>query len=75
MSGDGKENEVSIYAEEFKEQVVRKLVPSNAKSIAQVHRNTGVSGQTLYNWRSRFRNEGKAVLAVLSVQGNWSCKD
>ncbi len=60
------------YSEEFKEQVVRKMMAPNAISVAQVSRDTGVSEQTLYNWRNRFRNEGKAVPADPSNPENWS---
>jgi len=60
------------YSEEFKEQVVRKMMAPNAMSVAQVSRDTGVSEQTLYNWRNRFRNEGKAVPADSSNPENWS---
>lgn len=60
------------YSEEFKEQVVRKMMTPNAMSVAQVNRDTGVSEQTLYNWRNRFRNEGKAVPADPSNPENWS---
>jgi len=41
-------------------------------SVAQVSRDTGVSEQTLYNWRNRFRNEGKAVPADPSNPEHWS---
>jgi len=36
------------YSDEFKEQVVRKMMPPNAQSVAQVHRETGISEPTLY---------------------------
>ena len=60
------------YNEEFKEQAVRKMMPPNALSVAQVSRETGVSDATLYNWRNRFRHEGKAVPADPSNPENWS---
>jgi transposase-like protein len=31
------------------------MMPPNAMSVAQVSRETGVSEQTLYNWRNRFQ--------------------
>ncbi len=60
------------YSEEFREQSVRKMMPPNAMSVAQVSRETGVSEQTLCNWRNRFRHEGKAVPADPSNPENWS---
>jgi len=36
------------YSEEFKEQTVRRLMPPNAQSVAQVSRDLGVSDVTLY---------------------------
>jgi transposase len=60
------------YSEEFKEQAIRKMMPPNALSVAQVSRETGVSDVTLYNWRNRFRHEGKAVPADPSNPENWS---
>ncbi len=60
------------YSEEFREQSVRKMMPPSAMSVAQVSRETGVSEQTLYNWRNRFRHEGKAVPADPSNPENWN---
>jgi transposase len=60
------------YSEEFREQTVCKMMMPNAMSVAQVSRETGVSEQTLYNWRNRFRHEGKAVPADPSNPENWS---
>jgi transposase-like protein len=60
------------YSEGFREQAVRKLMAPNAMSVAQVSRETGVSEQTLYNWRNRYRNQGKAVPADPSNPENWS---
>jgi transposase len=63
---------VPKYNDEFKEQVVRKMMPPNAMSVAQVSRDTGVSDVTLYNWRNQFRHEGKSVPADPSNPENWS---
>ena len=60
------------YSEEFKEQAVRRMMPPNAMSVAQISRDTGVSEPTLYNWRNRYRHEGKAVPADPSNPENWS---
>jgi len=60
------------YSEEFKEQIVRKMMTPNAQSVAEVSRESGVSEQSLYNWRNRYRHEGKAVQADPSNPENWS---
>ena len=60
------------YTEEFKEQVVRKMMAPKAMSIAHISRETGVSEQSLYNWRNKNRKEGKAVPADPSNPENWS---
>ena len=60
------------YSEEFKEQAVRKMMPPNAQSIAQISRATGVSEPTLYTWRNQYRHEGKAVPADPANPENWS---
>ena len=48
------------------------MMPPNAMSVAQVSRETGVSEQTLYNWRNRFRHEGRAVPADSKNPEDWS---
>ncbi len=63
------------YSEEFKEQVVRKMMPPNAQSVAQVHRETGICEPTLYAWRNRYRSEGHVVPADPSNPENWSGAD
>ena len=60
------------YSEGFRERAVQMMMAPNAMSVAKVSRETGVSEQTLYNWRNRFRGEGKAVAADPSNPENWS---
>ncbi|MBT5230901.1 MAG: transposase [Methylococcales bacterium] len=63
------------YSEEFKQKVVQKMMPPNASSVAQVQRDTGISVQTLYTWRNKYRQEGKVVPADSSNPDNWSGSD
>jgi transposase len=63
------------YSDEFKEQIVRKMMPPNAMSVAQVHRETGISEPTLYTWRNKYRAEGHGVPADPSNPENWSGAD
>ena len=63
------------YSEEFKEQMVRKMMPPNAQSVAQISRESGVSEPTLYTWRNHYRHEGRAVPADPGNPENWSGAD
>lgn len=63
------------YSEEFKEKIVQKMMPPNARSVAQIHRETGISEPTLYNWRNHYRNQGNAVPADPANPESWSGSD
>jgi transposase-like protein len=60
------------YSEGFKEQAVQKMMQPNAVTVAQVSRDLGVAEQTLYNWRNRIRQKGKAVPADPKNPESWS---
>ena len=59
------------YTQDFKDQMVSKLMPPNAQSVAQVSRDTGISEPTLYSWRNQYRAAGKAVPADASNPERW----
>lgn len=63
------------YSEEFKEKIVQKMMPPNAVSVAQLHRETGVSEPTLYSWRNKVLGKGKAVPADPSNPEQWNGQD
>lgn len=63
------------YSDEFKEQAVRRMMPPNAQTVAQVSRDMGVSEVTLYNWRNQYRARGHAVPADPTNPENWSGKN
>lgn len=60
------------YSEERKEAVLRKLLPPNNHTVAEVSREEGISEQTLYNWRKRIREEGKPVPGKTKTTEQWS---
>ena len=60
------------YSEGFRERAVQMMMAPDAKSVAQVSRETGASEQALYNWRNRLRHEGKAVPADPSNPESWN---
>jgi transposase-like protein len=63
------------YSEEFKESVVKPMMPPNPVTVSQLVRETGVTDVTLYKWRKEYRNRGVAVPADSSKPENWSSED
>ena len=66
---------MSRYSFEFKESVVKKMMPPNGISVRAVREETGVSAVTLYKWRTEFRNKGLAVPGDHSRPDSWSAQD
>jgi len=63
------------YSEEFKESVIKKMMPPNPMSVRQLSKDTGVSDVTLYKWRKYYRNRGIAVPSDQSKPEAWSAED
>ncbi|BHH83436.1 hypothetical protein LA52FAK_17250 [Desulforhopalus sp. 52FAK] len=62
------------YSDEFKESVIKRMMPPNPVSIPQLSSEIGVSDVTLYKWRKLYRNKGVAVLRDNKPE-NWSASD
>ena len=54
---------MAFYSQEFKDQTVRKLMPPNLKSVADVSRETGIPTPTLYAWKSMFETMDAAPVS------------
>lgn len=65
---------MSRYSPEFKEQVVRKMMPPHHQSVASIHRETGVSVPSLYAWKRQFQERGCVVPAKTSQPDGWDNK-
>ena len=63
------------YSEEFKESIIKKMMPPNPVSVRQLSKDTGVSDVTLYKWRKDYRNRGIAVPSDQSKPEAWSAED
>ena len=50
-------------------------MPPNARSVAAVSEETGVATGTLYNWRTKYRNQGIAVPADDARPDKWTAQD
>lgn len=63
------------YSEEFKEAVIKKMMPPVPMSVSQLCRETGVSDVTLYKWRKDYQNRGVAVPADTKKPETWTAED
>ena len=63
------------YSEEFKESVVKRMMPPNPVSVSQLVEETGVSDVTLYKWMRAYRDSGIAVPGDNSKPAYWSAED
>jgi len=65
---------VPSYSAEFKEQVVRKLMPPHNQTVAALSRETGISEASLYNWKKQFRAKGFVVPKKSTHADQWDAK-
>jgi hypothetical protein len=60
-----------VYDPQFKEQIVKKMMPPHNQSVAKISRDTGVAVPTLYSWKKLFCNQGFVVPAKSSRPDDW----
>ena len=63
------------YSTEFKESIIKKMMPPNPISVPQLVKETGVTDVTLYKWRKDYRNQGIAVPVNQNKPDQWSAED
>ncbi len=63
------------YSPEFKESVVRKMMPPENVPIMRLAEESGVSHVTLAKWRNEARGEGKAAPGNGERPERWSAED
>jgi transposase-like protein len=49
------------YSEEFREQILKRMLGPEHATVPQLHRDTGINKNTLYTWRSKWKQEGLLV--------------
>jgi len=63
------------YSPEFKEAMLRRMLPPNNESITKIAREEGLSEQTLRNWRDKARKDGYAAPGTDANPEDWSTQD
>lgn len=63
-----------VFSPQFKEQMVRKLLPPNALSVTQISRETGIGRSTLYAWKQMIGEQGYVMLDKPTPPQKWDSK-
>jgi transposase-like protein len=64
-----------IYDQAVRAEIRNRMSPPNRESVAQIARDTGITTQTLYNWRSQWQKEGQLVPATAKPPEQWGAAD
>ena len=63
------------YSEEFKANVITRMLPPNSVGIPQLAQETGVPKDTLYAWRIKHRKSQRDISAPLVASGELSSEE
>jgi|SRR5690625_879535 len=63
------------YSKEKKEAIIKRMMPPNNESVAQIAKEEGISDATLYNWRKKAREAGVAIPGNGQTSDKWSSQD
>ena len=63
------------YDTAVRDKVRQRMSPPNRESVAEIARATGITTQTLYNWRSQWQKQGQLVPATTKPPEQWSAAD
>ena len=63
------------YSKEFKDNVIKQMLPPISKSVSELHEETGVSAQSLYKWKRAAKASGQATPSGKNTSEEWSSED
>ena len=63
------------YDTAVRDQVRQRMSPPSRETVAEISRSTGITTQTLYNWRGQWQKQGQLVPATSKPPEQWSAAD
>lgn len=63
------------YSNEYKESIMRRMLPPNNEAISKIAKEEGLSEVTLRNWRDKARANGVAAPGNDSIADKWNTQD
>ncbi|MDP5124063.1 MAG: transposase, partial [Cyanobium sp. MAG_04] len=56
-------------------EIRKRMSPPNRETVAEIARSTGITTQTLYNWRGQWQKQGQLVPATSKAPEQWAAAD
>jgi len=63
------------YSQEYRDSILRRILPPNNESISKIAKEEGLAEQTIRNWQNKARKEGYAAPGTDAVPDDWSTQD
>ena len=63
------------YDTSVRDAIRQRMSPPSRESVTEIARSTGITTQTLYNWRSQWQKQGQLVPATSKPPEQWSPTD
>jgi transposase-like protein len=64
-----------IYDQAVRAEIRKRMSPPNRETVAEIARSTGITTQTLYNWRGQWQKQGQLVPATIKAPEQWAAAD
>ena len=64
-----------IYDQAVRAEIRKRMSPPNRETVAEIARSTGITTQTLYNWRGQWQKQGQLVPATSKAPEQWAAAD
>ena len=64
-----------IYDQAVRAEIRKRMSPPNRETVAEIARSTGITTQTLYNWRGQWQKQGQLVPASSKAPEQWAAAD
>ena len=63
------------YDQAVRAEIRKRMSPPNRETVAEIARSTGITTQTLYNWRGQWQKQGQLVPATSKAPEQWAAAD
>lgn len=63
------------YSKEFREAVLKRILPPQNESVHKVAKEEGITAQTIYNWRAKTQNENNIISTDEPEAIIWNTRD